>query len=243
MIQGITEFVPVSSDGHLMIIPRLLGLEAPDLILTIVLHAGTFISVAIFFWRDIIALFTYDKRRLALVAVATLPLLPAGLFLAGRIEPLFGYPRVAGWMLVINGVILFIAHARSRVAAVGGGRMSVWQALIIGLVQPLALLPGISRSGTTIAAGLCAGIEKEEAFRFSFLLFLPASLLALLYSVKEAYAVHYSLSAGMIVGVLLSAVVGLGALKFLFEIIKRSKLHLLGLYCIAIGVVTLCVFR
>jgi len=244
IIQGITEFVPVSSDGHLVVIPRLLGLVAPDIFTNITLHIGTFVSILIFFRKDIAALFTKAKRRAALIIIATLPLLLAGLIFEDRVGPLFESPRLTGWMFLINGMVLFAAQAGSR-GLIGPVQkeMNLWQALIIGLSQPFALLPGISRSGTTIAAAICSGVEKEDAFKFSFLLFLPAGILVFLYDLMKFSSAQLNFEPAAAAGALLSAVVGLFALRFLFDIIRKSRLYVLGIYCVILGIITLCVFR
>jgi undecaprenyl-diphosphatase len=243
-IQGVTEFIPVSSSGHLVVIPRILGVEAPDLRFNIALHIGTLAAVVIYFHKEIAALFTSERRRGALVIAATIPILVCGLLLGKSVEALFDDPVAVGWLLIVNGVVLFIGHMRSlRAAQVLPGRpLGLPRAMAVGVAQSLALLPGISRSGITITAGLFAGLDRKGAYRFSFLLFVPASLMAFLYSVRQASFVNYSFGPDMLTGVLVSAAFGVMALRLLYAMITRARLYILAIYSVALGVLTVSIF-
>ena len=242
-IQGLTEFIPVSSSGHLVIIPRFFGIEAPDLIFIIALHLGTLLAVIIFFWKDIIALFTTKKSLGILVLLGTLPVLIYGLLFADKIKGMFENPQAAGLMLIVNGGILLIAHLKLRnVGVEASPRYSPGRAIIIGIAQAFALFPGISRSGITITTGIYTGLDRKEAYKFSFLLFIPASILSFLYSIKEGFSIKGAFSINMLVGAIVSAIFGILALKVLYELIKRARLYPLGIYCILIGLLALYLF-
>jgi undecaprenyl-diphosphatase len=244
LIQGVTEFIPISSSGHLVVIPRLFGIESPGLIFTVALHAGTLAAVIIFFWKDIIALFVSQKRLGIEILIASVPIFVFGLVFVDYIKPLFEHPKVVGWMFIINGGIILIGHVRLRRVNPSHFReMNAWRAFAVGIAQSFALLPGISRSGITITAGVYAGLDRKDAFKFSFLLFIPAALLALLYSIKEASSAHYIFDLNLIVGAAFSAIFGLVALKLLFTLITKAKLHILSIYCLILGLVTLYVFK
>lgn len=243
VIQGTTEFIPISSSGHLVVIPRLFGIEAPDLIFNIALHVGTLAAVIIFFRKDLIALFTSQKMLGALVLFATLPIFICGLLFADGIRGFFESPEAVGWMFVLNGGIILIGHLKLRKSNHPPSKgYSMLRALVIGVAQSLALFPGISRSGITITTGVYTGMKREDAYRFSFLLFIPATLLAFLYSLKEVSSVSGAFNINMLTGAAFSAIFGLLALKLLFELLKRARLYFLGFYCIGLGLLTVCIF-
>jgi len=241
-IQGISEFIPVSSSGHLVVIPRLIGIEAPDIIFNIYLNTGTLIAVLIFFRRDIAELFRTRSKVILRIALATLPLAACGLIFADRIKTLFNDPRSVGWILVINGFILFMGHLKLSRVDGESKPVGVVRTLAIGVAQALALLPGLSRSGMTIIAGVYSGFKREDAYRFSFMLFIPASLLALAYSVKEASITGHTFEPSFLAGAAVSAAVGILALKFLLSLLKSARLYMLGFYCIGLGALVLYLF-
>ncbi|MFH1752673.1 MAG: undecaprenyl-diphosphate phosphatase [Candidatus Omnitrophota bacterium] len=244
IIQGITEFIPVSSSGHLVVIPRFLGIEGPDLISNVALHIGTLAAIIIFFRKEIAALFVSEKRLGFLIICASLPVLLMGLFFADLIKRVFENPNTVGWFFIVNGGIIMAAHARLRYfEPLRSADMGLFKAIAIGIAQSFALLPGISRSGITMTAGIFLGLDRKEAFKFSFLLFLPASIMAVMYSVKEALSVQYVFSPNILLGMLFSAVFGILALRMLYSILMKTRLNILGSYCIALGISTLFVFN
>lgn len=240
-VQGITEFLPISSDGHLLLVAARLGGGSPaqdvhDL--TIVLHFGTLLSIVVYYWRHLVELLARDRRTIGLIVVGTIPAVAAGLPLKLWGDAILASPLVAAFMLPVTGLILLAAGR----APLGEGRYAQmpWsKAFWIGLAQATALLPGISRSGTTIAAGLGVGLARGQAATFSFLLAVPAiagavvltGLLSLRESGSSTPALH--LAAGAVV----SFVVGLGALWWLNHWLQRGWLHWFGWYCIVLGVV------
>ncbi len=241
-VQGLTEFIPVSSSGHLVILPRIIGMAAPNMAFNIALHAGTLIAVIIFFRKDLIALFTTERRRGAITLAATLPIFVFGLLFADRLQPFFEDPGIVGWSLVINGIILFFGHLRlrrNRETAL----LNMPRGVLIGLAQSLALFPGISRSGITIITGTYAGLKKEEAYRFSFLLFVPAAILAFLYCFKDGASMNAdAFNIEIFIAIVASAGFGIFALKILYALLTRSRFHILALYCIGLGLLTIYLF-
>lgn len=209
VIQGATEFLPISSSGHLVLGQTFLGIKEPQLLFDIVLHVGTLVAVCAFYWRDLMAivvdtieglrrwskertweaLLQGDGTRLALlVGLATIPTGIIGVFLEKLIEPDAGAPLITATVvfgiLIVNGFILFTNRwltdrERTREGLLSVWNVTLWTALIIGVAQGLAVTPGISRSGTTITIALALGVARTEAARFSFLLSIPAILGAL----------------------------------------------------------------
>jgi len=243
VIQGLTEFIPVSSSGHLVLIPRFLEIGAPNIIFTIFLHVGTLLAVVIFFRKALIMLFTKERRLGLLVLTSTIPIFICGLLFADKIKMLFDLPRCVGYMLIINGAIIIMAHIKSRLINDRPPKSySFLRTFIIGIAQAFALLPGISRSGITITAGMYGGLNKKEAYRFSFFLFVPAILLAITYSVKEMAVMEYAFSFNMIIGTIVSAVCGILALKFLLFMLMKARLYILGVYSVILGIFSIIIF-
>ncbi len=241
VMQGVTEFIPISSSGHLVIIPRLFGAEAPSLAFNIYLHFGTLLAVIIFFWKDIITLFTSQKKLGGLVLLGTLPIFISGLLFAGAIEKVFLYSQVVGWMLIINGCILLAAHLRLLKYRGLASILNPGRAVAVGIAQAIALLPGISRGGITITTGIYAGLDRKDAYKFSFLLFVPATLLAFSYSLKELTFIKGGFDITMLIGTLSSAVFGILALKILYVLLVKARLYFLAIYCIVAGFFTLLI--
>jgi undecaprenyl-diphosphatase len=246
VVQGVTEFLPVSSDGHLALVkPLLWKSDQPphSLDLTIVLHLGTLGSILAFYRRQIIELLTADRRVIWLIFLGTLPLvflvLPLKLLLGDSFDALLENVLLAGFMLLFTGAAL-IWSTRS-----GGGirdyRQLGWQdSLLIGLAQAAAILPGLSRSGSTISAGLGLGMTRRAAATYSFLLAIPALAGAGGYEALSILRHGASLSAAprdLAIGAAISFVVGLVALSLLSRVVERGRLSYFGWYCIGLGVV------
>lgn len=260
VVQGLTEFLPVSSSGHLVLFQRLFGLMQPELLFDVCLHFGTLIAIFTVFYRDIFALlksvFTLpvtltrkgglralyddsdDFRLAVLIVVGSAPTAVMGLAFKQIADRLFSAVGVVGVMLLVTGALLWATRRRD-----GRGRplsrMRWTDALLIGFVQGLAILPGISRSGATISAALFMGLDREVAGRFSFLLSLPAIFGALLISMEPAGLHGSSRFIAIAAGTLAAALVGYGALVVLLRIVKKGKLHRFAPYCWAVGVVAI----
>lgn len=243
IVQGATEFLPVSSSGHLAILHQLLGYHKPQIFFDILLHVGTLIAVLIFFYRDILGLFSGGKRMLLFIIAASAPTAIIGFLFSDWFEGLFVRVRVVGVMLLVTGLWLLLGSRRLRNRK-DEPRTSKWnikKALLVGLSQAAAIIPGISRSGSTISTGLMLGIKPDEAFKFSFLLSVPAILGALIFKIKDVGdlglapwdIMTYS------IGMAAACVTGIAALKVLREILKRARLHLFSIWCFVIGLIAI----
>ena len=240
--QGLTEFLPVSSSGHLVLAQRFLKIDPPGVFLEAVLHLGTLVAVLVLFRRDLARLARAilsrgeGRKEITRLIVATVPIVFVGLFLRTQIEAAFTSSLLVGICLLITGGLLFAADRARRSAEEDAIRLP--DALVIGFAQAAALLPGISRSGATIGTGMLLGIRGREAARFSFLLAIPAILAAGGFKLTQTVG-RVSLGkaewAGFLLGALAAAVVGALAIKGLLAIIARGKLKVFGIYCLALG--------
>lgn len=238
IVQGITEWLPVSSSGHLVIIQKLLGLS-PPIIFDIMLHIGSLTVVVLFFWKDIIELVTgvinWEKEKLRIIlmlVIATIPIAIVGYFFQSWIELVFHELSTVGYALLFTALLLFF----SRYPLKKNKRLNYWKALIVGLFQAIAILPGVSRSGSTISSGMMLGIKREDIARFSFLMFIPAIIGALALHINEFSA---AIDATMIVGAIVSATVGYFSLRILMRIIRNDKFYLFSIYCLVLGIIVL----
>ena len=245
IVQGITEFFPVSSSGHLVIAQAIFGIKETMLAFDIFLHFGTLVSIAIFFHRDIIDLFvstaSVAPRRSTLVCliVATIPTAMIGFLFKDMVENLFGSPKLVGAMLLVTGAWLFFASHRSKKIK-QPSKLNFLNSIIIGIAQGIAVVPGISRSGATIGAGLATGLEREAAFKFSFLLAIPAVAGACM---LKAHKITTIVAKGealiFLAGGIAAAVTGVITLKALLGLVKNNKLSLFGIYCILAGILVI----
>lgn len=237
IVQGLTEFLPVSSSGHLALASAVLDVPEGGLAFDIVLHLGTLLAVLAFYAKDLTALITGSLRRerkslilLGTIATATVPVAVLGLLAGDFIESLFRNLFFVSGSLVFTGAVLFFFGRPTSVVENG---VSFKQGVIVGLFQTLALFPGVSRSGTTICTGLYAGLSREEAARFSFLLSIPAIAGA---AVKELPEAQWNISSAVVItGFAVSAVVGFAALSLLVRFVKKGKLQGFAWYCWAVA--------
>jgi len=249
-IQGSTEFLPVSSSGHLVVVQELFkqcGYPLPQretLTLDVVLHFGTLLSVVVFFWRRIWELLTRDWRVIGLVAIGSIPAGIAGFTLKKHFEAMFENPLGVGCLFFVTGALLLWADRRPA-GETKYQEMSYWRALIVGLFQAIAILPGVSRSGSTITAGIGVGLRRQDAATFSFLLAIPAIAGA---GLKEGYdrfwkggqEYLYTLQQGdfavmLLAGALVSFVVGLLALRWLIGWLEKGRLHWFAWWVFGMG--------
>jgi len=240
-LQGLTEFLPVSSSGHLAIAQHFLpGFNQPGVFFDIMLHVGTMGAVAIYFRRELAALLAspfrsgeaarVQQRLLLLLIVASIPTAVIGLLFMDFFEGLFKNITVVSLMLLATGILLFVAE-RFRRGGRKEGELTLADALIVGTVQGCAIIPGISRSGSTIAALLLKGVDGETAARFSFLLALPAVIGAALLSagdLGEVAAGHIPL---YLAGTGIAFLSGLLSIHLLLAVIRRRRLIGFALYC------------
>ncbi len=239
LVQGLTEFLPISSSGHLVIGQHLLNFSGPNLTFDIVLHLGTLLAVFVFFWKDIqkILLSFTNKgdphwRKVALlVLLGTVPTGLIGILFKDSFEKMFSSVQLVAVMLIVTGIILFAADRVSRADRPLFG-IRFLDALVIGVVQGLAIIPGISRAGSTIATGLFLKIEADAAARFSFLLSIPAIMGAVVLEGKDilGHAMDGSGTA-FFAGFFTAAISGWLAIKILMEVLKRKRLSIFSYYC------------
>lgn len=241
VIQGLTEFLPISSTAHLVLVPEFLGWDDALLVslpFDVALHAGTLLSVLICFRGDIVAMLTTDRRRLWLLALATVPAGVAGLVLEDYVSGVLRGPGVIGAMLIAFGAVMLVADrvgTRSRAIS----SMGVRDALVIGLCQALALVPGVSRSGATISAGLFMGMRREEAARFSFLLSLPVIAGAVLLEGRKLFtaaAPGGSVDMALVsAGFAASFFTGMVAIRFMLRFLVNHRLDAFVIYRFVLG--------
>jgi len=233
IVQGAAEFLPISSSGHLVILHRLIGLKEPQIVFDIFLHVGTLIAVFIVFWRDIVDIFTTKKMLGVFILLGTAATVLFVLIFGANIEALFINVKFVGGMLILTGVwLIFGTFIRF-----GSDGLSGFKAVLIGLAQGIAAIPGISRSGVTISTALFLGIDVKTAARFSFLLSIPAIIGAFFFKMKDVVSV--GINAGYFIGLITSCIVGVLSLKLLLRVLCGNKFHIFGFYCIFIGALTL----
>ena len=250
IVQGLTEFLPISSSGHLVLAQNLLGHKEPALLFDVAVHLGTLVAVVVFYRNDLLRLFkslpslkkpdfknNTDHNLLAALFVITLITGVVGLTGKDFFESLFASVSFVCSMLIVTGVVLLLTRA------VPGSdtkkTVSLPKALVIGVAQSLAILPGISRSGSTIAAALFLKTGREEAARLSFLAMIPAALGAAILTAKDVASTESATLVASAIGIVVSAVVGYFALVILIRFVQSGKLYLFGPYCIGVGILGL----
>lgn len=241
VVQGLTEFLPVSSSGHLVILHSFLGYAEPKVLEGVLLHAGTLVAVIIFFRRDIVALLR-NYRGLGVIIAGTIPVVVVGFVFSDKIERLFVNVRIVGMALIFTGAWLFAGDLASRFKKETSGKkgFSIRQAFLVGIAQACALIPGISRSGATISAGLALGKSRQEAFRFSFLLSIPAVLGALIYKLGGASQYGLEDIAGPVLwGSVTACLTGIIALWFLRKVLLTKRFYFFSIYCWIVGLIAL----
>ena len=250
IVQGLTEFLPVSSSGHLAIGKALFGIETADLSFEVIVHAATVLATIVVFWKDILALlqglFKFklnpETRYIFLILLSMIPVFIVGMFFKDKVESVFGSGLlVVGFALLVTAFLLFLSEtlsARRSVEGSEGNKMNWKSALWMGLAQAVAVIPGLSRSGSTIATGLLCGVKKEEVTRFSFLMVLiPILGEAFLAVVGGDFGQSSVGTLPLILGFLAAFVSGLFACRFMIAIVKKAKLRWFALYCAIVGLV------
>jgi len=242
VVQGITEFFPVSSTAHLILFPWFLGWggEVDTLSFDVGLHGGTLLALVAFFFRDWLNLFLHDRRTLFLVMLGTIPAGVAGFFLQKAVEHTLRSPIIIVFSLVIVGGIMLAAEKYGKGNKSADGSISTADAVIIGFAQAVALVPGVSRSGITITAGLFRNLTRESATRFSFLLSTPIiGGATVLHMVKMAKA-HEAYSGDVFAaGFAASAISGFFAIGFLLDYLRKHPLHTFVYYRFGLAAVVL----
>ncbi len=260
LVQGTTEFLPVSSSGHLALFQALFGIEEQGLLFSVLLHFGTLISVFICYWHDIVEmvreffLLVGDlirgrgradvnaapmRRQMLMVLLATIPMVLAVL-VNDYIESIFTSTLVVGFMLIITAILLLTAdlHGFGRKDA----STATWKdALIVGAMQLVAIIPGISRSGTVLTGGALRGFSRKFAVKFAFIMSIPVILGANIFSLADAVkeGVDGAMILPCIVGILVAMISGIAAIKFMTMLIRRRNFRPFVFYCAIIGLITI----
>ncbi|MDF1595883.1 MAG: undecaprenyl-diphosphate phosphatase [Acidimicrobiia bacterium] len=241
LVQGLTEFLPISSSGHLVLVPAFLGIDQPDLATSAVLHLGTLTAVVAYYRRDLLKLTRFNRdpgarRVLGLLALGTVPAV-IGVFVEDQIGSLQEDPTAVALALLVTGVVLFFSglFMSGRLSL---ERLPMRDGFLIGVAQAIALVPGISRSGMTITAGMTRNLERSEAARFSFLLAIPAIAGAGAQQGLEL-AGNGGIGAEVWVGMVIAALSGYMAIALLLRLLTRFGLRPFAIYCFAVGIVAL----
>ncbi|MCA9077174.1 MAG: undecaprenyl-diphosphate phosphatase [Planctomycetaceae bacterium] len=242
IVQGVAEFLPISSSGHLVLVEALLNLHSENMAFEIAVHVGTLLSIVVVFRRDLIGLLHLPRVMVAIV-VATLPVVFVGLFLKDHLERAFASPLAAGIALCCTAIVLWVTQWFDQ-GSDDLHDVTLRQAFTVGLFQAVAPIPGISRSGVTIVGGLLSGLNREAAARFSFLIAIPAilgaavlegaSMIKSSHPIDEPWAVH-------LVGATVAFMVGVLALHGLLKVVAARKLHAFSWYCLAVGILTVAI--
>ena len=260
IIQGLTEFLPVSSSGHLVLGQYFFGIREPQLFFNIMLHVGTLGAIIAVFWRDIWDILTslfgfepkprndpsytitkkYGRKFALLIIIGSIPTGIMAFILKKFIEDLFANPLFASCMLLITGGILWLS-GRIRIYNTIKGHLNFVNALIIGTAQGIAILPGISRSGATISTAIVRGIQQNEAARYSLLLSVPAILGALLLDLKDTSGIDLPMSV-IIAGTIAAFLVGYLAIRFLLRVLKSGNFSKFAYYCWAAGIISILAY-
>lgn len=245
ILQGLTEFLPISSSGHLIIGQHLLGISKPDISLEIILHLGTLLAVFVYFrkqiWELIDALINFkDKEKHTsrlfsfYVIVAMIPTGIIGLLLKETLKANKNELHLVGTALLFTALLLFISNIIQKKQKTTKP-LNFLKSIAIGIGQGIAVIPGLSRSGSTIATALMTGISKKQAAEFSFILSIPAILAATILELDTSIMFTPS----YLVGVLCSFVSGLLAIRFLMKLISKGRFHLFGYYCLIVGFIVI----
>ena len=257
MVQGLTEFLPVSSSGHLVLVPEFFNLSQPTLGFDILVHLATLVAVVGYFWRDvanmvlsIVAPARLPRgeakmwRRMVLwLVIGSIPAGIAGAVFSGFFEGLFENTLAVGVFLIVTSLLLFgadFALGRLTRQPVGLQAMRAQDALIIGCFEALAIAPGLSRSGATISAGVFLGFDRPSAARFSFLLSIPAILGAFVFKLKDVAEGFAGASGGAYaVGAIAAAISGFVAIYLLMRYVKEHRLRVFAIYTAVVGLIVI----
>jgi undecaprenyl-diphosphatase len=249
LVQGLTEFLPVSSSGHLILVPAIFGWEVQDLAFDAVLHLATLAAIIFALWDDVKSIGTHiiagrkdDSTRLGvMLIVATVPVIVAGLLFKDAIETTLRDPIVVAGSLIFWGILLYLADGKVRASAISDvRRVSLRSTFWIGLAQAVALIPGTSRSGVTITAGMFTGLNRQTAARFSFLLGIPSIALAASAGAFDFVRGDASIAlAPLLVGFLSAFVSGFFAIRWLLKLLTRGSYKWFAVYRIVLALAIL----
>lgn len=248
IVEGLTEFIPISSSGHLIVTHHFVGITSQDLAVDAVLQMGTIVAVAIYFWKDILNLARNffrvltkkeveqkDKTMLFAIILGTIPAVLFGLLLQKSMETVFRDNHLVAYSLIAGSVLMYFAEKYRK----ENQELSLWSGIKIGLFQCLALVPGVSRSGATISGGLFAGLTRSEATRFSFLLSFPIIVGAGLKEMLGLFKTGLVMTAPFAVGTLTAFLVGLLCIHGLMKYLRNHSLSIFIWYRIVFAILIL----
>ncbi len=245
IVQGIAEFLPISSSGHLIVFQTLLGLEEPSFFYDVLLHVATLVPIFIIYWDDIFALIKNPFQKTTyLLVVATIPTILFVLLFGDLTDKLFATGAFLPFTFIITGVLLIYADKKSEQIGVYSNKdVGYKEATVIGCMQCLGTMPGVSRSGSTLTGALASGVSREKAAKFSFLMAIPAILGALVLQLKDLITGDVVIAnesyLPMLIGCVAAAISGYLAINFLLALIKKAKLKYFSYYVFALALVIL----
>ena len=250
IIQGATEFLPVSSSGHLVLIPALLNLPLPNLSFTMGLHLGTFFSLIVYFFKDILNLFkgffsifkkersseeVFNLKLLGFIIVAVIPASIFGVIFSEQVDILFSSPKTVSYLFLITAFFLFLASFLSNRSMRDLREINIKDAVSVGIFQIISLLPGVSRSGSTITGGVVSGLKQEDASKFSFLVAIPIILGSSVFEISGGTFGAFS-ATDLFVGFFVSFAAGLASLFVFFPLIRKTKFYIFAIYCLILSI-------
>ena len=252
IIQGLTEFLPVSSSGHLVIFEHVFGISEGNLFYSLMLHIASLLAVIIYFREEILMLLasfiksinrisgkindeiSSGEKTVAYIIIATIPAVIAGVVLNDFFDSLYSNPKAVGYSLIFTGVLLIISRYANNMKK-DTSELGISGSIFVGIFQSLAIIPGVSRSGSTITGGMLAGLKSEEAARFSFILSIPAILGASVYEIITTDFTNIIFDINIVFGMLSSFVFGYIAIRYLMKIIRKGNIHYFSVYVFLAG--------
>ncbi len=242
IVQGFTEFLPISSSGHLVLGQHFLGINIPGNVFEIVVHVGTLFSILVVFWKDLFQILISLKEKktqifILTIILGTIPAVLVGFFLKDHIEKAFDSIQVVSTALLFTGILLI----STKWTTVRKDKISVLHGVWIGVAQAFAIIPGISRSGSTIGMGLILGLNPKQTAKFSFILAIPALIGSGLLTVLDTVQSSESLLPYSVItaGFISSFLMGWISLKWLIHLLQKGKFYWFGVYCFLIGLIAL----
>lgn len=253
LVQGLTEFLPVSSSGHLVLTQKLLGIDDKGVTFEVLVHFGTLLSVLIYFWKPLWRMilsiippfkseYAKERKMIGYLALASIPAAIVGFSsLKDVFESTYERPAIVGLFLMVTGAILFLPRLLKKQK--GENEMGIKSAIVMGIGQAFAILPGISRSGSTIVSGMMAGVKPSAAAEFSFLMAIPAIAAASLLEARKLSDVEAALFVPYLAGAIVAFLSGLIAIYSVLAAIRRGKFEYFGVYCLIAGLAAFLYFR
>ncbi len=244
IIQGLTEFLPISSSGHLMLFKKLLGVETDNMLFDVAVHLGTLVPIFLIYWRDIWELIKKPFQKTTyLLIMATVPAVVAALFFEDAVDMLFQSGPFLALGFIITGIALLLADKIGEKGYKKDKAITFADALIIGIVQAVAITPGISRSGSTITGGLFRGLTRQTAAKFSFLMSIPVILGAAVLQIKSIVSGGVTILPSdilpIVIGFITAMLSGYLAISFMINIISRGKLKYFSFYVFGLAILWL----